>query len=74
MSQALNLQDSFLEQLQKEKMPATIFLMKGVPLKGIVKGYDAYMVVLDMDGKQQMIFKHAISTIIPARNMQMMSK
>lgn len=74
MSNSINIQDTVLEQLRREKMPVTVFLMKGVPLKGIVKEFDAYMVVIDMDGRLQMIFKHAISTVIPSRNVQMMSK
>ncbi len=74
MNNSINIQDTVLEQLRREKMPVTVFLMKGVPLKGIVKDFDAYMVVIDMDGRLQMIFKHAISTVIPSRNVQMMSK
>ncbi len=68
---ALNLQDLFLNQARKEKIGITIFLMNGVQLKGLVKGFDSYIIVLDNDGKQQMIYKHAISTIIPNKNINL---
>ncbi len=74
MNNPINIQDTVLEQLRRDKLPVTVFLMKGIPLKGIVKDYDAYMVIIDMDGRLQMIFKHAISTIIPSRSVQMTSK
>lgn len=69
----LNLQDVFLNQARKEKIEVTMFLMNGVQLKGFVKGFDNYIVFLDNEGKQQMIYKHAISTVIPARNINMTS-
>ncbi|MCT4585439.1 MAG: RNA chaperone Hfq [Peptostreptococcaceae bacterium] len=69
---ALNLQDVFLNQARKEKIGITIFLMNGVQLKGSVKGFDNYIVILEFEGKQQMIYKHAISTIIPAKNIPLM--
>lgn len=63
----INLQDAFLNQLRKENVPVIIFLVNGFQLKGTVKGFDNFTVVLDSDGKQQMVYKHAISTIIPAK-------
>lgn len=69
----LNLQDVFLNQARKEKIEITMFLMNGVQLKGLVKGFDNYIVFLENDGKQQMIYKHAISTVIPARTINMTS-
>lgn len=69
---ALNLQDVFLNQARKEKIGITIFLMNGVQLKGSVKGFDNYIVILEFEGKQQMIYKHAISTMIPAKNIPLM--
>ncbi|WXR61249.1 RNA chaperone Hfq [Peptostreptococcaceae bacterium AGR-M142] len=69
---ALNLQDVFLNQARKEKIAITIFLMNGVQLKGSVKGFDNYIVILEFEGKQQMIYKHAISTIIPAKSIPLM--
>ncbi|KDR95251.1 RNA-binding protein Hfq [Peptoclostridium litorale DSM 5388] len=72
-SNSINLQDYFLNQARKEKIAITIFLMNGVQLKGLVRGFDSYIVVLDTDGKQQMIYKHAISTIIPSQNINLTS-
>ncbi|WP_195940317.1 RNA chaperone Hfq [Romboutsia sp. 1001713B170131_170501_G6] len=64
----LNLQDMFLNNARKDKTPVTIFLMNGVQVKGLVKGFDSYIILLEGDNKQQnMIYKHAVSTIIPAR-------
>lgn len=62
-----NLQDYFLNQARKDKTPLTVFLMNGVQMKGIVRGFDSFVVIIDSDGRQQMVYKHAISTIIPAR-------
>ena len=63
----LNLQDVFLNQARKEHMYVTIYLTNGFQFKGIVKGFDNYTVVLDSEGKQQLVYKHAISTIVPAK-------
>ncbi len=65
MQKSVNLQDLFLNQARKNKMPLTMFLMNGFQLRGIVTGFDNFTVVLDTEGKQQLIYKHAISTIIP---------
>ncbi|MGN1412104.1 MAG: RNA chaperone Hfq [Oscillospiraceae bacterium] len=67
MNKSLNLQDIFLNQARKEKIPITIFLVSGYQFKGLVKGFDSYIVILDCEGKQQMVYKHAISTIVPNR-------
>jgi host factor-I protein len=66
--QQINLQDAFLNQVRKENVPVTIFLINGFQLKGNVKGFDNFTVILEVDGKQQMVYKHAISTIAPAKN------
>jgi len=63
----LNLQDVFLNQIRKDGIPVTIFLLNGFQLKGFVRGFDNFTVVLDSDNKQQLIYKHAISTISPLR-------
>ena len=68
MQKTQNLQDIFLNQARRDKSVVTMFLMNGFQLKGIVTGFDNFVVVLSSDGKQQMIYKHAISTIAPARN------
>ena len=67
MQKTLNLQDSFLNQLRKDKSTVTMFLMNGFQLHGVVKSFDGFTVVLDSDGKQQLIYKHAISTVVPPR-------
>lgn len=67
MNKTINLQDVFLNQCRKEKIVVTIFLTNGFQFKGMVKGFDNYVVILDCDGKQQLVYKHAISTIAPAR-------
>lgn len=70
---ALNLQDLFLNQARKEKIELTIFLVNGVQLKGTVKGFDSYIIVLENAGKQHMIYKHAVSTIIPIKNINLIN-
>lgn len=67
MAKNVNLQDYFLNQVRKEGIPVTIYLVNGFQTKGSVKGFDNFTVVLDSDGKQNLIYKHAISTIMPAR-------
>lgn len=68
MQKALNLQDTFLNQARKSDISVTVFLMNGYQLRGTVKGYDNFTVVLNSQGKQQLIYKHAISTIVPLQN------
>ena len=67
MSDPTNLQDTILNEVRKERVPVTMFLMNGFQLRGIVTGFDSFVVVLVTDGKQQMIYKHAISTLAPIR-------
>ena len=67
MAKIQNLQDIFLNQARTNKQQVTIFLVNGFQLRGIVTGFDSFTVVLDSEGKQQMIYKHAISTIMPAQ-------
>ncbi|MGL4362572.1 MAG: RNA chaperone Hfq [Cellulosilyticaceae bacterium] len=71
MSKAINLQDLLLNQLRKEKILVTIFLTNGFQLKGTVKGFDNFVVLLETEGKQQMIYKHAISTICPSKTVSL---
>lgn len=63
--QKQNLQDTFLAKARRDKLVVTVFLMNGFQLRGIVRGFDSFTVILDSDGKQQMIYKHAISTFSP---------
>jgi len=63
----INLQDAFLNQVRKENIPVTIFLVNGFQLKGMVRGFDNFTVILESDGKQLMVYKHAISTVSPLK-------
>ena len=63
----INLQDVFLNQVRKEHIAVTIYLTNGFQLKGMVKGFDNFTVVLDTEGRQQLVYKHAISTISPMK-------
>ena len=67
MNQPLTLQDAILNEVITAKVPVTQFLMNGFQLRGTVTGFDGFVVVLVSDGKQQMIYKHAISTLAPIR-------
>ncbi len=67
MNKSLNLQDVFLNQARKERMVVTFYLTNGFQFKGVIKGFDGFTVILDSDGKQQLVYKHAISTIIPMK-------
>ena len=63
----INLQDTFLAKARRAGTLVTVFLMNGFQMHGVIGGYDSFVVILDSEGKQQMIYKHAISTIIPMR-------
>ena len=64
-SKSPNLQDVFLASARRTETPVTVFLVNGFQMRGVITGFDAFVVVLDSDGKQQVIYKHAISTITP---------
>jgi len=67
MSEPINLQEAILNEVRRDKIPVTLFLMNGFQLRGTIAGYDSFVVVLISDGKQQMIYKHAISTLAPMK-------
>ena len=67
MSEPSNLQDAILKEVRRDKIPVTLFLMNGFQLRGTITGFDSFVVVLVSDGKQQMIYKHAISTLAPMK-------
>ena len=67
MSDLINLQDAILNEVRRDKVPVTLFLMNGFQLRGTITGFDSFVVVLVSDGKQQMIYKHAISTLAPMK-------
>ncbi len=67
-----NLQDLFLNQARKDKVIVSIYLTSGFQYRGIVKGFDNFVIMLENDGKQSLIYKHAIATIIPTKNVKTM--
>ncbi len=71
MKKNTNLQDVFLTKARRQNIPLTVFLVNGFQMRGTVRGFDPFVVVLDSDGKQQMLYKHAISTIAPAQSIDL---
>ncbi|MEG2119365.1 MAG: RNA chaperone Hfq [Pseudoflavonifractor sp.] len=71
MQKQNNLQDQFLSRARQGRLPVTVFLMNGYQLRGLVTGFDAFVMFLTTDSKQQMIYKHAISTIIPEKPVEL---
>lgn len=67
MQKTNNLQEIFLMHARKQNIPVTMFLVNGFQLRGVITGFDCFVVILDSEGRQQVIYKHAISTIAPAR-------
>ena len=67
MNETINLQDAILKEVRRDRVPVTLFLMNGFQLRGVITGYDSFVVVLVTDGRQQMIYKHAISTLAPMK-------
>ena len=70
MTEQITLQDAILDEVIRDKVPLTLFLMNGFQLRGTITGFDSFVVVLVSDGKQQMIYKHAISTLVPIRSLK----
>ncbi|WP_067838355.1 RNA chaperone Hfq [Amphibacillus sediminis] len=68
MAQSVNIQDQYLNALRKDHIQVTVFLTNGFQLRGLVRAFDNFTVLLETEGKQQLIFKHAISTFAPAKN------
>ncbi|MBO8162568.1 MAG: RNA chaperone Hfq [Brevibacillus sp.] len=67
MKQSINIQDTFLNHLRKENVAVTIYLVNGFQLRGYIKAFDNFTIVIDSEGKQQLVYKHAISTFTPQR-------
>ncbi|MCL4492700.1 MAG: RNA chaperone Hfq [Nitrospirae bacterium] len=65
-SKGQSLQDNFLNQLRKEKIPVVVYLTNGVRLKGVIKGFDSFVILLK-EANEQLIYKHAVSTIVPEK-------
>ena len=74
MAQAVNIQDHYLNQLRKERIAVTVFLTNGFQLRGVIKAFDNFTVLLETEGKQQLIYKHAISTFAPSKNVTIDNK
>ncbi|MFO0752345.1 MAG: RNA chaperone Hfq [Thermodesulfovibrionales bacterium] len=68
MNKGQSLQDSFLNHLRKERIPVVVYLANGVRLKGVIKGFDSFVILLK-ESNEQLIYKHAVSTIVPERSM-----
>jgi host factor-I protein len=71
MKTPINIQDQFLNQCRKDGMNITVFLLNGFQLRGQIKGFDNFTVLFESEGKQQLVYKHAISTFAPQRNVQL---
>ena len=71
MNKNINLQDNFLNIARKEEMMLTVFLVNGYQIKGTVRSFDNFTILLNVDNKQQLVYKHAVSTIIPFRNINL---
>ena len=71
MQKTPNYQEQFLAAARREKCVVTVFLMNGFQMKGIVRGFDSFVVMVESEGRQQMIFKHAISTIAPPKPLEL---
>ncbi|MCL2616281.1 MAG: RNA chaperone Hfq [Defluviitaleaceae bacterium] len=69
-----NIQDILLNTVRRENMPVTLFLTNGFQIRGNVRGFDNYVIMVESDGKQQMIYKHAVSTVVPIRGVSLGSE
>ena len=73
MKKIANLQDLFLLSARRNRVSVTIFLVNGFQMRGVITGFDSFVVVLESDGRQQMLYKHAISRIVPASSIDLKS-
>lgn len=71
MNKQINLQDSVLNYVRKENIPVTIFLTNGFQFKGTVIGFDNFIIIIECDSRQQMVYKHAVSTIVPSKSVRL---
>ena len=71
MQKTQNLQEGFLNRARTERVGVTVFLVNGVQMRGTIRGFDGFVVLLESEGRQQVIYKHAISTIVPAKNVNL---
>lgn len=71
MIKPINIQDTFLNQLRKDNIPVIVYLTNGFQIRGLIKAFDNFTIVIDSEGRQQMVYKHAISTFTPQRNVSL---
>ena len=74
MQKTQNLQEGFLNRTRTERVGVTVFLVNGFQMRGTIRGFDSFVVLLESEGRQQVIYKHAISTIVPAKNVDLSEK
>lgn len=74
MNKSINIQDTFLNQLRKESIPVTVYLTNGFQIRGIIRAFDNFTIIIDSEGRQQMVYKHAISTFTPQRSVSLMQE
>lgn len=74
MKYEVNYQDIFLNKIRQERVPITVFLTNGFQMRGTLRGFDHFVLVLECDGKQEMVYKHAVSTLIPSRRLELFTK
>ena len=68
-----NIQDMLLNSVRKDCLPVTVFLTNGFQIRGLIRGFDNYVIIVDSDGKQQMVYKHAVSTIVPLKPVKLVA-
>ncbi|MFD0699023.1 RNA chaperone Hfq [Paenibacillus sp. GCM10027628] len=73
MNKSINIQDNFLNQLRKESIPVTVYLTNGFQIRGLIRAFDNFTIIIDSEGRQQMVYKHAISTFTPQRSVSLMA-
>ncbi|MGG1514976.1 RNA chaperone Hfq [Paenibacillus oryzisoli] len=73
MNKTINIQDNFLNQLRKESIPVTVYLTNGFQIRGLIRAFDNFTIIIDSEGRQQMVYKHAISTFTPQRAVSLMA-
>ncbi len=71
MNKTINIQDTFLNTLRKENIPVTVYLTNGFQIRGVIRAFDNFTIVIDSDGRQQMVYKHAISTFTPQKSVSL---
>lgn len=67
MNKTINIQDNFLNKLRKDSIPVTVYLTNGFQIRGVIRAFDNFTIIIDSEGRQQMVYKHAISTFTPQR-------